>query len=269
MLTSLINAVIGFIQGCCAFLANHTLKSIFVDPSSNPKLTFEDGKPKLVIKVSDTTSLAASLEEKVNAAMLEDRKIYAPADLNLYQNPLLGVGDYEQGAKSLNNAKKFYLQKKEKYLRNKLNTEIIKQKWYPINIYIVNQGSIATKSMRVIIKGISNLYESTKVNIEKGHLYSPPTGGAKFRRGIYPTPNFGLKSEEYEYLVETGELPIQGDKTFDLSEPIRQRKENRIKFLTLYIDTSIPSAVDLKWQIYEDTLGKNGNHGTLKIECIP
>ena len=266
--TGLIGGAITFIIGTCAFLARHILKSIFVDPSSNPRLFFENNQTKLTFRVSDTVSLENTLYENVNAEMEKYYSLYAPRALDPYKNPWFAVNDYS--ARMLNNCKQIFLESQEEFIGRSLYSDIIKQKWLPIDIYVVNKGSIATKSMLVKIK-VSNitLFKSSKITVRHAKCYYPPTGKEQFNKDIIATADFYLKDFDYEYLEVTNEDPIQESVNLEIKDPIRQGKDNRIKLVTFYLDTSIASDIELEWNIYEDTLGKNGNHGILKIICIP
>ena len=266
-LTSIIIAISGFILTTCGFLFKHTLKSIFIDPSSDPKLLFGNGRTKLVIKTCDVLTLENSIESKVKSKMETEWKTYAPKNLNPYYNPMLTNADHAFKAKSLNWCKQLYLESKEDYIRNTLKSEIIGQRWCPIVIYIVNNGSIATKSMRVILKGCDGLFRNSKVREVTGEYFNPPTGAEGFSRDIIATPDFYLGRNDYKYLRLTEEGPITQDLKYDISESIRQGKDNKIKLDTLYVDRSRTNSIELEWTIYEDSLGKNGNHGKLKIEC--
>lgn len=267
MLTGLIKAVIASILDTCGFLFNHTLKSIFIDTSSDPRLFFENDKKKVTIRVSDTASLENSLEERVNAEMEKDRKIYAPQPLDPYQNPWLAVQDFGDAARSLNNRKAMYLRSKEECIRRMFVTDIVDQKWQPIDIYIVNKGSIATKLMLIVItESNNNLYGSTKIMEDSGICYQPPTGKERFHKNIMPISP--LPQSEYTYRTTTNDGPIPEGMRFDIKDPVRQGKNNRVKLATFYIDTSTAKEIIIKWNIYEDTLGKKGNHGVLKIECV-
>lgn len=270
MITALIITLATFILGICGFLFKHTLKSIFVDPSSDPRLLFEDDKTKMAIHVSHTTSLENSLAERVNAEMDGKRKIYAPKTLDPYMNPLLALQEYSFPAKMLNQCKQIYLDSLEEFIRRKLYSDIVRQRWKPIDIYIVNNGSIATKPMRVVIKGSNNsLYGNTKIKENTGICYYPPTGKEQFYKDIYVRPDFYLKKIDYQYLTVTDGDLIQEAMTLEIKDPVRQGKDNRVKLATFYIDTNIATEIIIEWNIYEDTLGKYGNHGVLKIECMP
>lgn len=263
----LIGSVIAFIGGTCAFLFRHTLKSIFIDPSSNPKLFFENGQTKLSIHVCDIATLQNSTETTIRTQMMEERKKYATRSLDPYQNPMLVFADVSFSAKMLNSCKKLYLDSKEDYLRNTLDSEIAKSRWHPVDIYIVNKGSIATKQMRIIMRTTGALYNSTKIEIKSGICYRPPTGAEHFDRRVIVTPDFYLDQFDYEYITATDEEPIRNDVVYDIETPVRQGINNRFKLGTFYIDTSMATSIDVEWEIYEDTLGKSGNHGVLKIEC--
>ncbi len=168
-----------------------------------------------------------------------------------------------------NICKKAYLRSKEEYIRNTLRSNIIEKSWLPIEIYIVNTGSIPTKPMQVTITVLGNIYGSSKVIKNTGKLYSPPTGAEKFRSDILIGAVSYLKSTEYEYLTVSNASPLAQELTYNLNDPIWQGKKNRYKLDTFYIDTSHPATIELKWQILEPTLGKNGNRGLLKISSHP
>ena len=268
-LTTLIICISTFILGTCGFLFKHTLKNIFVDPSSNPKLFFENNETSLSITVGDTSSPENCLESRVKREMEQEYRIYMPKPLDPFKNPMLTVQDYAFKAEMLNICKELYLTSKEEFIKRRIKTEIIKQRWQLVEIFIVNTGQIATKHMRININVPHNiLYPSSKIKVLTAKCYQPPTGTESFHRDVIVSPDFYLKEDEYQYLEETDEPLIQGSITYDKKEPIRQGNENRVKLASFYIDLSKITNFEIKWKIYEDTLGKNGNHGVLKIKFI-
>lgn len=270
MLTSLITVVIAFILGTCAFLFRHTLKAVLIDPSSNPKLYFENKKTTLPISMCDTSCLENNLESRVKTDMAKEYDTYKPTPMDPYLNPFLTILDISFNANMLNQCKELYLESKEEYLRRELNSDIIKRKWQQVDLFIVNCGNIATKSMLVRITLTRNcLFRSSKITENSAKCYQPPTGAEVFNRNIIATADYYLNEFEYKYLNVADESSIRDSITYEINNPIRQGYANRYKLDSFYIDSTIETEFDINWSIYEDTLGKNGNHGVLKIKTIP
>ncbi|MDE6009066.1 MAG: hypothetical protein K2G90_07650 [Muribaculaceae bacterium] len=267
-LTGLISTIVTFIVGTCCFLFRHTLKSIFIDPSSNPKLFFQDKNTKLSIEVIDIPSLINNVKSKVKAEIEKEHKIYKPRPLNPYDNPMLMLPDYAFQVKMQNFCNDLYLTSKEEYLQRRGATEIINAQWKLIDIYIVNLGKIATKPMLVKVKiNTNNVYKSSKIRENNAKCYLPPTGKEVFHRDVVVSPDFYLQEQKYKYLEVTGESFIQDTLTYEINNPVRQGDNNQYLLDSIYIDTSEATEIDIEWCIYEDTLGKKGNHGNLKINC--
>ena len=268
MIIRFISSILNYILGTCGFLFRHILKASFIDPSSNPKLRFENNKTTLSISTCDVSNLEKDIDSMVNAEMAEEFKTYKPAVLDPYRNPSLVFSDNLFQAKMLNSCKELYLDSKEEYLRRTLCSDIIKQRWQRVEIYIVNTGSIATKPMlvKIHVRG-NNLYRGSKVKENSDECYLPPTGTEHFHRDLIVTPDFYLMDSNYKYLTVSGESPIHETITYDINKPIIQGKDNKYLLESFYIDTSETTEIEIEWNIYEDTLGKKGNHGVLKIEC--
>lgn len=57
MIARFISSILNYILGTCGFLFRHILKASFIDPSSNPKLRFENNKTTLSISTCDVSNL--------------------------------------------------------------------------------------------------------------------------------------------------------------------------------------------------------------------